>query len=307
MIQVAVFTKNRVNPAYEAARAGADIAAARHGAMVTHYVPQHADHAGEQSQLLREALLERPDAVVIAPVHLTALNAALQQVAHAGIPMVGFISQIPDPPWLSFVGSDDRQLAATLATHVCARLGEAGDVVIVEGSRDSQTSTDRVHGFMDAIARFPRVCLVGTCHGRYEFAAARQEMDALLDRVTQVDAVIAANDVMALGVVEALRARARTALVAGVNAIPEAIRAIKTGAMMATADFNAMNIAATAVECAIRHVRGEPVPRTLMLPVAIVDSSNVMQWDKPYAERQVIAWRDAVRLAGPLHDMKSQA
>jgi ribose transport system substrate-binding protein len=42
-------------------------------------------------------------------------------------------------------------------------------------------------------------------------------------------------------------------------------------------------------------LRGETVPRLLMLPVEVVDRSNCAAWDKPYAERSLPEWRDYVK------------
>jgi ribose transport system substrate-binding protein len=58
--------------------------------------------------------------------------------------------------------------------------------------------------------------------------------------------------------------------------------------MLATADFNAMQMASLAAECAARHLRGEPVPARIELPVQIVDASNYAQWNLPYEQRPVI-------------------
>ena len=52
MPRIAVFTKNRTNPAYEAARLGADRTAARLGAITVHYVPDTPDSAPEQIALI---------------------------------------------------------------------------------------------------------------------------------------------------------------------------------------------------------------------------------------------------------------
>ena len=46
MPRIAVFTKNRTNPAYDAARLGADRTAGRLGATTVHYVP---DTAGQRA------------------------------------------------------------------------------------------------------------------------------------------------------------------------------------------------------------------------------------------------------------------
>lgn len=293
-MRIAVFTKNRVNPAYAAARIGADRVAARFAATVTHYVPQLPDNAEEQAAQVEAALLERPDAIVITPVHPLRIDAALARAAASGIPLFGFISDLGSSPWRSFVGSDDRKLGEALAAAVFARMDGKGTVVFIHGSFDSKTAVDRAEGFADAVARFPEIRVAGHCKGRYDFEAARGELGDLLQRLPEINAVIAANDMMALGCIAALRENGRTALVAGINAIPDAVRAIRRGEMIATADFNAMNLAAIATECALRHLGGECVPVRVTLPVRIVDAGNAMLWDAPFEDRPQIAWADAI-------------
>ena len=295
-MKIAVFTKNRVNPAYGAARLGAERAAARLGARVTHYVPEVADDAAEQSALLERAVADRPDAIALATVHPTRVDAAIRKVNAGGIPLVGFISRSREGKWDSFVGADDYRLGIKLASYLFGRLSGKGDIVIIEASADSVTSMDRARGFRDTAAKYPGICIVGTCNGAYQFEAARQEMARLLEGAARIDAILAANDVMALGAIAALQAAGRSALVVGVNGIPDAIDAIKRGAMLATADFSAMNLGAVATECAIRRARGEAVPREILLPVEIIDRSNVGAWDLPYEHRQCLEWAEALRI-----------
>ena len=297
--RIAVFTKNRENPAYAAARLGADRAAAQCGARATHYVPATPDDPAEQTALLEQALAERPDAMVLVPVHPTAVNPAIGKVNAAGIPLVACINRLTEGRCVSFVGSEDYPLAFGIAAYLAQRLGGSGDVVIVEGPPESVTSLERVRAFRDACAAHPGIRIAGTCSGRYLREPAQRAMAALLGAAPRVDAILAANDVMALGALDALRAAGRSALLVGVNAIPEAIDAIKSGAMLATADFNAMNMAWLAVHCAVRHLRGEPVPPEIVLPVRIVDGSNCGLWDRPYGQRECTRWQDAVRPGTP--------
>ena len=121
-MQIAVFTKNRINPAYGAARLGAEQTAARLGVQVTHYVPQVADDADEQIALVRRAIAQRVDAIALAAVHPTRLNAAVGEINAARIPLVGFISRTTEGVWDSFVGSDDCALGAALASYLFARM-----------------------------------------------------------------------------------------------------------------------------------------------------------------------------------------
>ncbi len=284
-MKLAVFTKNRSNPAY---------AAARLGASVVHYVPETPDDAAEQSALIEQALAGQPDAVLLAPVHPTGVNAAIRKVNAAHIPLVGYISRLSEGQCVSFIGSDDYALAFALARYLFERLAGKGAVVILEGPPESVTSIERVRAFRAAAAAYPGVRVVAACSGYYLQQPARAAMARTLAATPRIDAVLAANDIMAVGAIEALRAAGRGALLVGVNAIPEAIAAIKRGDMLATADFDAMSMASLAAECAIRHLRGESVPQEIMLPVQIVDRANCSRWDRPYEQRQCLNWKDAL-------------
>ena len=284
-MKIAVFTKNLSNPAYAAARLGAERAAAQLGAEVRHYVPVTPDDPQQQSALIHEALADAPDAFVFTPVHPTKVNAAVAAIHEAGIPIFGFVNRMPAGACVSYVGSSDAQLAENIANYLFDQLQGRGKVVIVEGPADSVTSIERVRAFEAAAARYPGIHIVGRCSGAYLREPARAAFAALLPQRPQLDAVLAANDIMAIGVLDALQAAGRNAAVVGVNAIPQAIEAIREGRMLASADFNAMLMCFLATECAIRHAQGEAVPHEIELPVAIVDRGNCAQWDLPYQER----------------------
>lgn len=286
-MKIAVFTKNRTNPAYEAARLGADRAAAWLGAKTVHYVPETGDDPDEQSALVDRALAEAPDAFVFTPVHATKVDAAIARIVAAGIPIAGFVNPVPNAPCVTYVGSDDTRLALEAAQTLFRHLHGRGEVLVVSGPIDSVTSVERVHAFLDAAELRPGIVLKGTVVGDYRRDVARDRTAHWLAGHGRVDGVLAANDIMAIGVVDALKMAGQRAAIVGVNAIPEAIDAIKRGEMLATADFNAMRMAFLATECAIRHLHGEIVPAHVDLPVAIVDRHNCSSWDLPYAERPI--------------------
>jgi ribose transport system substrate-binding protein len=298
-MMLAVFTKNRTNPAYDAARLGADRAARRLGARTAHFVPDKGDDPDEQSALIDRALAQAPDAFVFAPVHPVRVNAAIGRIHAARIPVFGFVSPLPVGPCVSYVGADDYRLGFELAHYVYRRLGGRGNVLLVSGHADSVTSRDRMRAFGDAAREHPGISIAGTCVCDYRRDLARERVAQWLADNEGPDACLAANDNMALGVVDALREAAgiagRKAAVAGVNAIPEAIAAIRSGAMLASADFNAMQMAHLAAECAIRHLRGEKVPAEISLPVAIVDRDNCHLWDRPYEQRPLQSLEEALR------------
>ena len=293
-LHIAVFTKNRRNPAYEAARTGADRTASRLGARTTHYVPRVADDIDEQVALVDAALAARPDAFVFVPVHETAVDRAVLKIDAAGIPLANFINRMGAGRRVTFVGSDDVALAIAVAERLIREIDGRGEILIMEGTSGSVTSKARLTGFRRAAARFPGIRILAVGAANYQHDDARWLMEEWLGAYDRIDGVLCANDVMALGAIEAMHAAGRVIPLVGVNALPEAIHALRDGTLLATVDFDALKMACIATEAVIRHLRGEVVPREIMLPVTLVERSNCAPWDRPLDERECPRWEDVM-------------
>lgn len=292
---IAVFTKNRSNPAYEGARIGADRVAAALGARTVHYVPQKPDDIEEQRELVARAIVTRPDAAVFVPVHETAVNDAVLALNAAGIPLFNLIAPTTAGERMTFVGSDDRALAAELSAYLSRALGGRGGVIVLEGNPASPTSHKRLVGIREGLPRSGALTIVASIRGDYLREVAAREMGRMLESGLAFDAVLAANDSMALGALAAMGRKRLVRPVVGINAIPEAVTAIGDGRMLATASFDAMKMACIATEAALRHLRGESVPARITLPVQIVDKTNWMEWNQPYESRACPSWAEVMR------------
>jgi ribose transport system substrate-binding protein len=290
---LAVFTKNRVNPAYAAARLAADRVAAEAGARTLHFVPQTPDDVGQQKALVGEALAAVPDAVVFVPVDDRQMVPDLARFAAAGIPVVTCINRM-EGKVVSFVGSDDVAVGHTAARALIDALGGSGRIVAIEGTPVAPTSRDRTVGLKKALAETPAIRLLGSGVGYFQQAPAREEMARLLAEHAEIDGVWTSNDVMAFGAIEALAVAGRTAKVVGVNGLPEAIDNIERGTMQASVDFSAFNIAGIAAQAALRHLRGETVPASIMVPAALINRTNYQRWKVPFALRPTPVWEEVV-------------
>jgi ribose transport system substrate-binding protein len=295
---IAVFTKNRTNPAYTAARLGAERTAARHGARAVHYVPQRPDNVEEQAELVEQAIAARPDAAVFVPVHVTAMDDSVRKLNAARIPIVNILNRMERGEFVSFVGSDDYRLAREIGAHLFRHIGGRGNIAIIEGIAAALTATERLRGFRDIAREWPGIRVVASRSGEYQHEPAKRVMGELLREYPELDGVLSANDVMSLGAIEALEEAGRRVPIIGVNAVPEAIAAIKSGKLLATVDFDAMKIACVATEAALRHLRDEKVPRHIELPVQVVHQGNYHPWDRPFEERECPRWEDIVKDEG---------
>ena len=158
-MRIAVFTKNRTNPAYAAARLGADRTAARFGATTPHYVPEAPDSAPEQIALIKRAIAEKPDAAVFVPCHETEVNDAILGFDAASIPLFNIIVPTTAGRRVTFVGSDDRALAKNIARYLFGKIAAPGTIIIVEGAPASATSHLRLRGFQDALAEHNEIAV----------------------------------------------------------------------------------------------------------------------------------------------------
>lgn len=290
---LAVFTKNRLNPAYAAARLAADRVAAEAGARTVHYVPETPDDVGQQKVLVGEALAGRPDAVVFVPTDDRAMFEDVRRFEAAGIPVVNCVNRM-EGRFVSFVGSDDVAVGYSAARALIEGLGGKGDIVVIEGSAGAPTARDRAVGLSRALAEAPAVRVLGSGGGAFQVAPARLAMARLLGEHPRIDGVWTGNDLMAFGALEALAEAGRSAKVVGINGLPGAIERIEQGTMLASVDFSAFNIAAIAARAALRHLAGEAVPKQIMIPAVLIDRTNHRAWQVPFAVRPLMAWEDVV-------------
>jgi ribose transport system substrate-binding protein len=291
---IAVFTKNRTNPAYESFRIAADQIARSTGARVLHFVPKQPDNIDEQKAMVEQVLKDRPDAVIFIPVDDVAMIEPVKKLNEAGIPVILVSNPLPGS-FVTYVGADDFEIGYREARYLFEHLGGKGKIVIIEGTAAAPTNRERVRGYRRALAEFSGIELLGSGVGNYQQPDAKHAMEKLLAEHPQIDAVLSANDSMALGVLDALKAADRTSIVIGVNGILPAVKQIETGAILATVDFNMFKIGCTATRAAVRYLKHEALPEKIILPAEVIDKTNYKAWLVPVDQRTCPQWNDVTR------------
>jgi ribose transport system substrate-binding protein len=291
---IAVFTKNLTNPAYEAFRIAADKTAGATGVKIQHYVPKQPDNVDEQKAMVEQVLKDRPDAVVFIPVDDVAMIDSVKKLNEAKIPIVLVSNPLPGS-FVTYVGADDFEIGYRQARYLFEKLGRKGKIVVIEGVPVAPTNRERVRGYKRAFAEYPGIEVLASGVGNYQQPDAKRVMAKFLGDYPQIDAVLSANDGMALGALEAMKEANRTSVVIGINGILPAVKLIETGALLASVDFNMFKIGCTATRAAVRHLKGEPLPEKILLPAEIIDNSNYRAWLVPVKEQSCPEWSDVVR------------
>ncbi len=285
---LAVFTKSAGNPIARGVRAGADAVAKANGFTVFHYIPTSPDNVPQQTFLVEEAISQKRDAIVFTPVDIKAMTPSVLKINAAGIPLVNVGDRLTGGSAVAFVGTDDYAIARDTARALLKAMGGKGNVVVLEGPDAIPTAAGRLRGFRDALKEFPDVKVALSKNAMYARPAASDLLKSMLKLKPppQIDGVLAANDAMALGALEAFKeAKLKLPPIVGINASREVVELIKSGQILASGDYNGLIEGCLGAEIAIRALRKQPVPKEVLAKTSVVDKSNVQAYEVP-AERR---------------------
>ncbi len=146
-------------------------------------------------------------------------------------------------------------------------------------------SASRWSSFNDALKEFPQVKALASKSASYARRQAADLMKDLIRQFPQIDGVLAANDPMAIGALDALKAANKKPLVVGINAGKDAIELIKSGDLLASGEHNGFSEGCLATEIAVRALRNQPVPKQAMVKSVVVDKSNYQAYERPIERR----------------------
>jgi ribose transport system substrate-binding protein len=283
---IAVFTKNQGSPIFAALRAGAAVAAKNLGVQVVNYVTSTADSVSEQNKLVDDAIKDKPDAIVFVPVKFTEADSAVKKINAALIPLVNANEPLVNASIVGYVGTNDVSLARETGRYLLKALNGSGSVVILDGPDANFTAQGRGQGFRDVIKEFPDVKLLDGKPANYQRAEGKKVVAGFLSKFSHVDGILAGNDPMAMGAVDALKAANRKALVVGINASREVMDFIKSGDIVGSGDYDTFAQGCLAVEMAVRAIRKENVPKELILKPTVIDKTNDAPFDQPFEKRE---------------------
>ena len=140
------------------------------------------------------------------------------------------------PHWVAHVAFDGISAGEFAANVLFKKMGGKGKVVAIKGMLANSIAIDRYKGLENILAKNPGIKLVASDTAEWDRTKAFEKMKSFLVANPDIGGVWAANDNMALGALEALRAGdlAGKVLVTGCDGISEMLDAIAAGEAAAT-------------------------------------------------------------------------
>lgn len=270
------------NPYWRRAQAGAERARANMGIYLTSLgVAQYGVEA--QIKSLDNLIAKgRTDGVIIAPLDSYRLSPVVEKAVRAGLPVIVYDTPLNAEGTLTFIGFDNFKAGRLLGRWVVEQLEGQGNVLILEGPAGNQNALDRRNGMMAGL-REGNINVLGLESGGWQRDRAHDITAGWLQRFHTIDAILAADDVMALGAADAIEAVNRQGIIiTGFDANADALLAIRAGRIHATVAQQPELQAFSAVQLMVRHLESGASfpPVQLWDNIHLITAENVVQFQK---------------------------
>ncbi|RQS26901.1 MULTISPECIES: substrate-binding domain-containing protein [unclassified Burkholderia] len=213
-----------------------------------------------QSNQVDTAITQKYDAIVIAPIDFNAAGPAINKAIAAGIPVVSSALSANTSKMTSTVIVDDVVGGRMIAEAMGKELHGKGAVVLLEGPIGQSSQIARRKGIDTGLKETPDIKLIASKSGNWSRAEGQTIMDNWLTAYPgKIQGVISENDEMALGAIQAMKARkidfAKVPVIA-IDGIPDGKRAVADGEMRMTLYKYARAEGQGALDVALRAVVG---------------------------------------------------
>ena len=229
-----------------------------------------------------ESLIAQKVNVIIAlPMDYEAMEPAVLAANQAGIPFIAFRAAVAGGKY-TYCGSNDVEAGRLQAEWCVEKLPKDAKILYMSGTLGMDTTTLRMKGFKELIAaKRPDVKILAELDGKFDRAEGMRIMEDWIQSFPDFSAVVCANDQMALGAIEAMKGARRLEgiSVLGVDAVEDALLAIRDGDMTMSAYQNANAQAKAVAEMAHKISAGQQVTDHY-IPFEVVTLANVANYLK---------------------------
>lgn len=207
-LTIAVIPKGTTHVFWKAVHAGADKAARETGAHVQWQGPQKENDAAKQVEIVENAITNKVDGIVLAPLDKAALVPAINKAKAANIPLTIFDSAADTTAYVSFVATDNIKGGEMAAKRMGKLLGGKGTVAIIPVQPNSASTMDREAGFEKTIkAKFPNMTVIRSNYGNSDRTQSLRVTEDVLTAHPEIAGIFGPNESSIVGALQAVKNR----------------------------------------------------------------------------------------------------
>jgi ribose transport system substrate-binding protein len=219
------------------------------------------------------------DAIVVIPVQADSLQPQVAEAKAAKIPIFDVNASLDSKDLTGSVQPDDVAAGAQEAQMMMDKLGGKGNVIILQGPLGGSGEINRGKGIDSILAKNPDVKVLAKDTANWARDEAVNKVKNWISAFgDQIDGVIAENDDMGLGALQAFKEAGRTGVpIVGIDGIADGLSAVKKGDFIGTSLQNGTVELSAGVAYAAAIVRGEDVKKNPVYTMPAITTNNVDQ------------------------------
>ncbi|WP_037450050.1 substrate-binding domain-containing protein [Skermanella stibiiresistens] len=250
-----------------------------------------AANAGEQANQLQDlATANKINALVIFPFESAALTKPVAQVKGKGVYVTVVDRGLTDTSAQdAYVSGDNTAFGKVPAEYIAKTLDGKGNIVALRGIATT-LDNERMDAFNGVMKAYPDIKLLDAKYANWNRDDAFKVMQDYLTRFKQIDAVWAADDDMAIGVLKAIEQAKRDDIKivfggAGAKGMIKTLIDAKDPRIQANVSYSPKFIYDAIKMTAEARLKGEALPATTIIPSVLITKDNAKEFyfpDSPF-------------------------
>ncbi|GAD88913.1 ribose ABC transporter substrate-binding protein [Vibrio halioticoli NBRC 102217] len=208
-------------------------------------------------------------AILINPTDSDAVSNAIRMANRANIPVLTLDRGASRGDVVSHIASDNVAGGEMAGKFIMERVGEKAKVIQLEGIAGTSAARERGEGFMKAV-KSGNMDLLASQPADFDRTKGLNVMENLLAANSDVQAVFAQNDEMALGALRAIQASGKDITIVGFDGTDDGIAAVNRGLLSATIAQQPDMIGSLGVETADKVLKGQTVEKNIPVPLKVI-------------------------------------
>ena len=224
-------------------------------------------------------IAERVDLLIVSPNETEAVKPAVSRAYRAGIPVIVADRRVTGNEWTAFIGGDNYAVGELMAQWLRSLQSEKGNtlqVLEVTGTTGSAPASLRHAGMMDNLADSTSEIVINSITGNWYQDNAYTIVSEFLKYNKRIDAIVAHNDLMAIGASDAVRDSKGygegSVHIMGVDCIRLGLLAIADGKIDCSATYSSRGD--LLIETAANILAHEPFVRDTVLQTMMIDAAS---------------------------------
>jgi inositol transport system substrate-binding protein len=235
----------------------------------------------KQTADIEAAITQGINGIIISPNDVDAMAPALQEAVDAGVPVVTIDRRVDKVPGiLAHVGADNVKGGEAQGQLIMKLFPDGATIINLQGQSGASPAIDRnkgLHNVLDAAADKYKIVFEQTAGFARDKGLSVTEA-ALSGLSEPPKVIVAANDDMALGAMEAVKARGLSGIaIIGFDALPEALAQVRDGGMTATIEQFPGKQSSLGVQTLVKFLKDgtKPAEKILLLTPEAVTKDNL--------------------------------